>query len=112
LKARREETAALGRRWERSDEKEPKAGELEEEESNLGARSLFPRPPPGLKLRTVWSPCCIPILNALKEIDCLQTSPNRWMKLIKNWFSGGAESIQREEEKDRKLKKDWIGFWG
>lgn len=30
-----------------------RSAEEAEEESNLGARSLVPRPPPGLKLRTV-----------------------------------------------------------
>lgn len=46
---------AWGRRRGRSAEKEPKAGEAEdeEEESNRGARSLLPLPPPGLKLNTV-----------------------------------------------------------
>lgn len=43
-----------GRRRGRSAGKEPKAGEAdEEEESNRGARSLLPLPPPGLKLNTV-----------------------------------------------------------
>jgi len=44
-----------GRRRGRSAEKEPKAGEAEDEveESNRGPRGLLPFPPPGLKLNTV-----------------------------------------------------------
>lgn len=49
-----EGAAPWGRKTGRSAEKEPKAGEAEDvDESNLGARSLLPLPPPGLKLNTV-----------------------------------------------------------
>lgn len=91
------EEAAWGRRVGRSEEKEPKAKEDEEDEeedederSKRGPRSLG-RPPPGLKLRTVWSPFCI----------------------TRSMGEGGKRRRKNEEEKGgkkkKKIERDWIG---